>query len=134
MVKPKGKTEKKPKGKKYKHLSEGIFHIQATFNNTIVTLADNDGNTLNWASAGGIGFKGSKKSTPYAAGKAAEKVAKFAVDVLGMVKANILVKGPGSGRDTAVRSIATAGIRIGYIEDITPVPHNGCKPRKRRRV
>lgn len=115
-------------------MSEGIFHIQATFNNTIVTLADNDGNTLNWASAGGIGFKGSKKSTPYAAGKAAEKVAKFAVDVLGMVKANILVKGPGSGRDTAVRSIATAGIRIGYIEDITPVPHNGCKPRKRRRV
>ena len=134
MAKPKSKTEKKSKVKKYKHLSEGIFHIQATFNNTIVTLADNEGNTLNWSSAGGVGFKGSKKSTPYAAGKAAEKVAKFAVDVLGMVKANILVKGPGSGRDTAVRSIAAAGIRIGYIEDITPVPHNGCKPRKRRRV
>ena len=132
MAKVKKKTERKVK--KHQKLNEGIFHIQATFNNTIITLTDGDGDTLNWCSAGGVGFRGSKKSTPYAAGKAAEKVAKFAVDTLGMNKANIFVKGPGSGRDTAIRSIASAGINIGYIEDITPVPHNGCKPRKRRRV
>ncbi len=125
------KTQKK---EKKRSLLEGVFHIQASFNNTIVTLTDNDGNTLAWASCGGVGFKGSKKSTPYAAGKAAEKVAIYAVNNFGLKRANVYIKGPGSGRDTALRSIAAAGISIGYIEDITPVPHNGCKPRKRRRV
>lgn len=128
----KGKVSKKKK--KVGTILEGVFHIQSTFNNTIVTLSDMKGNTLAWSSAGGVGFKGSKKSTPYAAGKAAEKVAQYAVDTLNMKKANIFVNGPGSGRDTAIRSIAAKGVSIGYIEDITPVPHNGCKPRKRRRV
>jgi len=134
MAKVKKRTKVSRKRKKVGVVPEGVFHIQSTFNNTIVTLTDNKGNTLAWASAGVIGFKGSKKSTPYAAGKAAEQVAQYAIDTLNMKKANILVKGPGAGRDTAIRSIAAKGLIIGYIEDITPVPHNGCKPRKRRRV
>ena len=134
MAKDKKKSKVVRKKKKVGTILEGVFHIQSTFNNTIVTLSDLHGNTLNWCSSGGVGFKGSKKSTPYAAGKAAEKVAQYAVDTLNMKKANIFVNGPGSGRDTAIRSIAAKGISIGFIEDITPVPHNGCKPRKRRRV
>ncbi len=134
MAKDKKKSKVAKKKKKIGTILEGVFHIQSTFNNTIVTLSDIEGNTLAWSSAGGVGFKGSKKSTPYAAGKAAEKVAQYAVDTLNMKKANIYVNGPGSGRDTAIRSIAAKGVSIGFIEDITPVPHNGCKPRKRRRV
>ncbi|MCD6578991.1 30S ribosomal protein S11 [bacterium] len=134
MAKDKKKGKVSKKKKKIGTILEGVFHIQSTFNNTIVTLSDLEGNTLAWSSAGGVGFKGSKKSTPYAAGKAAEKVAQYAVDTLNMRKANIFVNGPGAGRDTAIRSIVAKGVSIGFIEDITPVPHNGCKPRKRRRV
>ncbi|HBW46649.1 TPA: 30S ribosomal protein S11 [bacterium] len=113
--------------------AEGIVHIDASFNNTIVTIADNGGNVISWASAGSSGFKGSRKGTPYAAQVAAEKAGGVAVE-LGLKRVNVLVKGPGGGRETAIRALATVGLEIITIRDITPVPHNGCRPPKRRRV
>jgi small subunit ribosomal protein S11 len=121
------------KSKKKQVDSVGIAHIKATFNNVIVTLTDVQGNTISWASSGRMGFKGSKKNTPFAAQVAAESAAKAAFD-LGLRKVDVLVKGPGSGRDAAIRSLQTAGLEILSIKDITPIPHNGCRPPKRRRV
>lgn len=125
-------TIKKTK-KKIQVESSGIAHIKATFNNVIITLTDSYGNTISWASSGKMGFKGSKKNTPFAAQVAAENVAKAAYD-LGLRKVDVFVRGPGSGREAAVRSLQTAGLEIMSIKDITPIPHNGCRPPKRRRV
>jgi small subunit ribosomal protein S11 len=129
-----GGPKKRP-GKKVvkKNVATGICHIQSTFNNTIVTITDLQGNTLSWASAGNVGFKGSRKSTPFAAQLAAEKAARAAQEH-GLQKVDVFVKGPGSGRETAIRSLAAAGLEVAGISDVTPVPHNGCRPRKRRRV
>lgn len=115
-----------------KNVPEGVVHIHATFNNTIVTITDKDGNAISWASSGGLGFKGSKKSTPFAAGMAAEAAGKTAFD-MGMRKVEVYVKGLGSGRETAIRSLQTAGLEIESITDTTPIPHNGCRPPKRPR-
>src|SRR2546425_8351353 len=130
MAKPKAK---KTKRKEKKNVLHGQAHIKSTFNNTIVTITDLQGNTLSWASAGNVGFKGSRKSTPFAAQLAAEQAARRAQEH-GVRKVDVLVKGPGSGRETAIRSIQAAGIEVGSIRDFTPVPHNGCRPPKRRRV
>ena len=123
---------KQRKRKVKKNVPEGIAHIHATFNNTIVTLSDKDGNAIAWASAGAIGFKGSKKSTPFAAGLASEAAGKKAFDA-GMRKVEVYVKGLGPGRETAIRSLQTAGLEITSINDVTPIPHNGCRPPKRPR-
>ena len=114
-------------------VSEGIAHIRSTFNNTIITVTDTGGNTLAWASAGGQGFRGSRKGTPFAAQSAAELVARRVVDQ-GMKKVDVLVKGPGSGREAAIRALQAAGLEISMIRDVTPIPHNGPRPPKRRRV
>ena len=111
----------------------GAAHIRSTFNNTIVTITDSNGNTIAWASAGGLGFKGSRKSTPFAAQMAAEQAAKVAIDQ-GMRSADVFVKGPGAGREAAIRALQAAGIEVSSIKDVTPIPHNGCRPPKRRRV
>ena len=128
---------KKSKPKKAKKLTKvgasGVAHILATFNNTIVTMTDKEGNTIAWASTGSSGFKGSKKSTPFAAGIAAESAAKKALE-RGMKEVEVLVKGPGAGRESAIRSIQAAGVSVRSIRDVTPIPHNGCRPPKRRRV
>jgi small subunit ribosomal protein S11 len=116
-----------------KNIPTGIVHIQATFNNTIVTVTDPAGNTLSWSSAGVKGFKGSRKSTPFAAGLVAEDAVRKAMDH-GLKAAGIQVNGPGSGRESALRAVANCGIRITYIRDVTPIPHNGCRPPKKRRV
>lgn len=116
-----------------KHIERGQAHIQSSFNNTIVTLTDAEGNALSWASSGGLGFRGSKKSTPYAAQMAAETAAKAAV-VHGLKTVEVMVKGPGSGREAAIRALQSAGLEVTSIKDVTPVPHNGCRPPKRRRV
>jgi small subunit ribosomal protein S11 len=113
--------------------ANGVAHIKATFNNTNVTLTDVYGNVISWASAGRVGFKGSRKSTPFAAQMSAEQAAKEAMD-LGLQRVEVLVKGPGSGREAAVRSLQAAGLEITAIRDITPIPHNGCRPPKKRRV
>jgi len=113
--------------------AEGVAHIQATFNNTIITIADKAGNTIVWASAGKAGFKGSKKSTPFAATMAAEQAGRDAVS-LGVKRVDILVQGPGSGRESAIQALASAGLFIKSIQDVTPLPHNGCRPPKKRRV
>lgn len=123
------KTSKKEK----KNISSGTAHIQATFNNTIVTITDQNGNVITWSSAGGLGFKGSRKGTPYAAQMAAEAAAKKAMD-FGMKQLDVFVKGPGAGRESAIRALQAAGMDINLIKDVTPVPHNGCRPPKRRRV
>ena len=125
----------KPKRKKKKVLTsdEGVAHIKATFNNTIITLTDLHGNVVAWASAGAMGFKGSRKSTSFAAGQAAEKAANLALDV-GLKRVRVEVKGPGSGRESAIRSLAVVGLEITSIKDVTPIPHNGCRPPKRRWV
>ena len=125
----------KPQRKKKKVLTsdEGVAHIKATFNNTIITLTDLHGNVVAWASAGVMGFKGSRKSTPFAAGQAAEKAANIALDI-GLKRVRVEVKGPGSGRETAIRSLAVVGLVVTAIKDVTPMPHNGCRPPKRRRV
>ena len=115
-----------------KNVPEGVVHIHATFNNTIVTITDKDGNAISWASSGGLGFKGSKKSTPFAAGLASEAAGKKAYDA-GMRKVEVYVKGLGPGRETAIRSLQTAGLEITSISDVTPIPHNGCRPPKRPR-
>ncbi|MBP9996557.1 MAG: 30S ribosomal protein S11 [Lachnospiraceae bacterium] len=116
-----------------KNVEHGQAHIQASFNNTIVTLTDDQGNALSWASAGGLGFRGSKKSTPYAAQMAAETATKAAL-VHGLKKVDVFVKGPGSGREAAIRALQATGLQVESICDVTPVPHNGCRPPKRRRV
>ena len=121
------------KKKVKKNVQSGICHIQSTFNNTIVTITDVSGNVVSWSSAGVRGFKGSRKSTPFAAQLAAEAAARRAQEH-GLQKVDVFVKGPGSGRETAIRSLAAAGLEIVGINDVTPVPHNGCRPRKRRRV
>ncbi len=121
------------KKKKINVPSEGLAHIKATFNNVLVTITDMSGNTIAWSTAGKNGFKGSKKNTPYAAQVTAEAAAREAVE-LGMKKVDVLIKGPGSGRDAAVRSLQVAGLEIRSIRDVTPLPHNGCRPPKRRRV
>lgn len=123
----------KKKKKRDRIEPHGKVHIKATFNNTIVTITDNYGNTISWSTAGKSGFKGSRKNTPFAAQVAAEMAAKEAVD-LGLVKVDVEVKGPGSGRDAAVKTLAAAGLKITSIKDVTPLPHNGCRPPKRRRV
>ena len=113
--------------------AKGVAHVHATFNNTIITITDMRGDTLSWANAGTAGFKGSRKSTPFAAQKAAEKAAAAAAK-MGLKEVEVRVKGPGSGRESAVRALASAGLTVKAIEDVTPLPHNGCRPRKRRRV
>ena len=116
-----------------KNVERGAAHIQSTFNNTIVTITDTQGNALSWASAGGLGFRGSRKSTPYAAQMAAETAAK-AASIYGLKSVEVMVKGPGSGREAAIRALQACGIEVTSIRDVTPVPHNGCRPPKRRRV
>nr|YP_010619137.1 Ribosomal protein S11 [Pterosiphonia complanata]WAX03150.1 Ribosomal protein S11 [Pterosiphonia complanata] len=127
------KQIKKNQNRKKKNIINGITHIQSTFNNTIITITDLQGETVTWSSSGASGFKGAKKSTPFAAQTTAEKAAKVAVDN-GMKQTEIMVNGPGAGRETAIRAIQAAGIEITLIKDITPVPHNGCRPPKKRRV
>ena len=121
------------KRRKKKNVERGVAHIQSTFNNTIVTISDTQGNAISWASAGEMGFRGSKKSTPFAAQTAAETAAKIAVDH-GMKTVEVYVKGPGAGRESAVRALQTAGLDVTLIKDVTPIPHNGCRPPQRRRV
>lgn len=116
-----------------KNIEKGSAHIQSTFNNTIVTISDTQGNAISWASAGELGFRGSRKSTPFAAQSAAETAAKAAVDH-GMKTVEVYVKGPGQGREAAIRALQTAGLDVTMIKDVTPIPHNGCRPPKRRRV
>jgi len=116
-----------------KNIEKGMAHIHSSFNNTIVTITDVQGNALSWASAGGLGFKGSRKSTPFAAGEVAETAAKAAMEH-GLKTVEVFVKGPGSGREAAIRSLQVAGLEISSIKDVTPIPHNGCRPPKRRRV
>ena len=125
---------KKPiRRRERKNVEKGMAHIHSSFNNTIVTITDTQGNALSWASAGGLGFKGSRKSTPFAAGEAADAAAKAAM-VHGLKTVDVFVKGPGSGREAAIRALQTAGLDITSIKDVTPIPHNGCRPPKRRRV
>jgi len=121
------------KKRERKNIERGSAHIQSTFNNTIVTIADTAGNVLSWASAGGLGFRGSRKSTPFAAQMAAETAAKAAMEH-GLKFVDVYVKGPGSGREAAIRSLQAAGLEVSLIKDVTPIPHNGCRPPKRRRV
>ena len=123
---------KQRKRKVKKNIPEGVAHIHSTFNNTITTITDKEGNVVSWASSGAIGFKGSKKSTPFAAGIAAEKAGKVAFDY-GMRRVDVVVKGVGPGRETAIRSLQTAGLEVVTITDVTPIPHNGCRPPKRPR-
>jgi small subunit ribosomal protein S11 len=125
--------EKRARRKDRRATQNGVAHVKATFNNTIVTITDPDGNVVTWASAGKVGFKGSRKSTPFAAQVAAENSAREAIG-LGMRKVEVWVKGPGAGREAAIRSLQAAGLEISAIKDVTPIPHNGCRPPKRRRV
>jgi small subunit ribosomal protein S11 len=128
MAKPKS-TKKRVR----KNIANAVAHIKASFNNTIITFTDDSGNTISWATSGGAGFKGSRKSTPFAAQVAAEEAAVKAMDH-GVKNVQVLVKGPGSGRESAMRAIAAAGLNVTSIRDVTPIPHNGCRPPKRRRV
>ena len=121
------------KRRERKNVEKGAAHICSTFNNTLITITDTHGNTISWASAGELGFKGSRKSTPFAAQSAAETAAKIAVDH-GMKSVEVYVKGPGSGRESAIRALAAVGLEVTLIKDVTPIPHNGCRPPKRRRV
>ena len=127
------KTIRRGKKKVKKNIERGQAHIQSSFNNTIVTITDTQGNAISWASAGGQGFRGSKKSTPFAAQTAAEVAAKAAMEH-GLKTVEVFVKGPGSGREAAIRALQTAGLEVTMIKDVTPIPHNGCRPPKRRRV
>jgi small subunit ribosomal protein S11 len=129
MVSKVSKTKKKVK----KNIVSGIAHINSTFNNTIITITDNTGNTISWSSSGNKGFKGSRKSTPFAAQLAAEEAGKKAMEH-GMKNIEVVVKGPGNGRESAIRALNSTGLNISIIKDITPIPHNGCRPSKRRRV
>lgn len=130
MAKPKTTRQKR---RQRKNIESGVAHIRSTFNNTIVTITDTQGNAISWASAGALGFKGSRKSTPFAAQTAAESAAKAAMEH-GMKAVAVSVKGPGAGREAAIRSLQAAGLEVNMIKDVTPVPHNGCRPPKRRRV
>jgi small subunit ribosomal protein S11 len=129
MAKPATRIRKKER----KNISSGIAHVNSTFNNTLITITDVQGNAISWSSAGGQGFKGSRKSTPYAAQVAAEDAGRKAMEH-GMKTLSVQVKGPGSGRESALRALQTVGFNITSIQDVTPIPHNGCRPRKRRRV
>ena len=131
MAKPAAKSTKK---KTRTAVIDGIAHIHASFNNTIITISDRQGNTLSWATAGGSGFRGSRKSTPFAAQVAAEKAGKSAIELYGLQNLDVKVNGPGPGRESAVRALNTCGLRVGNITDVTPIPHNGCRPPKKRRV
>ena len=117
-----------------KNVEKGAAHIRSSFNNTMVTITDLEGNALSWASSGGLGFRGSRKSTPFAAQSAAETAAKAAIDACGLKAVEVYVKGPGQGREAAIRALQTAGLEVVMIKDVTPIPHNGCRPPKRRRV
>ena len=132
MAKPKLKRVVRKRREK-KLVERGAAHIRSSFNNTIVTITDTAGNALSWASAGGLGFRGSKKSTPFAAQSAAETTAKAAMEY-GLKSVDVSVKGPGAGREAAIRSLQAAGLDVSMIKDVTPIPHNGCRPPKRRRV
>ena len=123
---------RRPRKRDRKNVSVGVAHVKSSFNNTIVSITDIDGNVISWASSGAVGFKGSRKSTPFAAQLAAERAAKAAQEH-GVRRVDVEVKGPGSGRDTAVRSLQNSGIEVTTIKDVTPIPHNGCRPPKRRR-
>lgn len=127
------KNVRSNKRKEKKHVESGAAHIRSTFNNTIVTISDTKGNALSWASAGGLGFRGSRKSTPFAAQMATEQAAKAAMEH-GLRQVEVFVKGPGSGREAAIRALQAAGLEVNSIKDVTPIPHNGCRPPKRRRV
>ncbi|MCC5814115.1 MAG: 30S ribosomal protein S11 [Leptospira sp.] len=130
----KGKKDKKVKKKEKKNVPKGKVYIQASFNNTIVSVTDMAGNVISWSSSGMMGFRGSKKSTPYAAQIAASNAADKAIEVAGLSEVDVMVSGPGIGRESAIRSLASKGLNVKFIKDITPLPHNGCRPRKRRRV
>lgn len=129
----KGKVRKKVKRKEKKTVSHGILYIHSTFNNTVITMTDKNGNVLTWSAGGMVGFKGSRKSTPFAAQLAAEKVLKDSEN-FGIQTIDIRVKGPGAGRESAIRSVGSARVKVKSIKDITPIPHNGCRPKKKRRV
>lgn len=129
----KAKKVVRTKRRDRKNIESGVAHIRSTFNNTIVTITDPHGNAISWASSGGLGFKGSRKSTPFAAQMAAESAAKVAMEH-GMKTVEVMVKGPGAGREAAIRSLQAAGLEVNMIKDVTPIPHNGCRPPKRRRV
>ncbi len=133
MAKPKSKATTRVKRKERKNIDKGVAHIQSTFNNTIVTITDVNGNAISWASSGGMGFRGSRKSTPFAAQIAADTAAKAAMDH-GLREIECYVKGPGAGREAAIRALQAAGLEVSMIKDVTPIPHNGCRPPKRRRV
>jgi len=132
MAKKQAKDSRKP-AKEKRNILQGIVHIQSTFNNTIVSITDPKGEVISWASAGTVGFKGTKKGTPFAAQMAAENAARKATEH-GLKRVDVLVKGPGSGRETAIRSLQSVGLEVNLIKDVTPIPHNGCRPPKRRRV
>ena len=123
----------RPKAKEKKNIAQGVVHIQSTFNNTIVSISDVKGEVISWASAGTVGFKGTKKGTPFAAQMASESCARKAMEH-GLKRVDVFVKGPGSGRETAIRSLQACGLDVNIIKDVTPIPHNGCRPPKRRRV
>ena len=133
MAQQKGKKVVVRRRRERKNIENGAVHIQSTFNNTIVTITDTQGNAISWASSGGLGFRGSRKSTPFAAQTAAETAAKAAIPH-GLTSVDVMVKGPGSGREAAIRALSACGIDVTSIRDVTPVPHNGCRPPKRRRV
>ena len=132
MAKAVKKTIKRRRERK--NIEKGAAHIRSSFNNTMVTITDLNGNAISWASSGGLGFRGSRKSTPYAAQMFAEKSAKAAVDICGLKTVEVYVKGPGQGREAAIRALQSAGLEVVMIKDVTPIPHNGCRPPKRRRV
>ena len=132
MAKAVKKTIKRRRERK--NIEKGAAHIRSSFNNTMVTITDLNGNAISWASSGGLGFRGSRKSTPYAAQMCAETSAKAAVDICGLKTVEVYVKGPGQGREAAIRALQSAGLEVVMIKDVTPIPHNGCRPPKRRRV
>ncbi len=127
------RASRSPKRKKVRKVSHGIIHIHATFNNTVLTMTDTEGNVIGWSSGGLAGFKGTKKGTPYAAQQAADRLARKALEEVGVKSVEIYTKGPGSGRDTAIRTLQASGLKILSIEDVTPLPHNGCRPKKAKR-
>lgn len=133
MARPRGKGAQRPRRRERKNIPVGIAHIRSTFNNTIISISDLQGNVISWASSGNMGFKGSRKGTPFAAGMAAEQAAAVAMDH-GVREVSVYVKGPGAGREAAIRSLQAAGIDVTTIKDVTPIPYNGCRPPKRRRV
>lgn len=133
MAQPKAKRGVTRKRRERKNIEKGAAHIRSSFNNTMVTMTDTQGNVLSWASSGGLGFRGSRKSTPYAAQTAAETAAKAAMEH-GLKSVEVFVKGPGSGREAAIRALQAVGLEVSLIKDVTPIPHNGCRPPKRRRV